>query len=74
MRRRITIEFGADEQTAKEVSMNIEATVLGQFGAHMLNEFIFRKEDLPETCGVELKVPDFLMDRLFRRKGAANGL
>lgn len=74
MRRKITIEFETDEQTANEVAMNIEATVLGQFGAHTLNEFIFHKEDFPECCGAVLQVPDFLVNRPFGKKVAADGL
>ncbi len=70
MRRRITIEVDA------EGTGNLVPEILGLVSAYMDAdvEISFAQRIFPEKPGAVLQVPDFLVDRPFRRKGAANGL
>ena len=71
MRRRITIEMEADESIVDKVTLEIEATTLGQFAARELNGFEMRREDLPEKVFRELQIPSFLC-RYTKAGNAAN--
>lgn len=76
MRQRIMIEVEADERVADEVVRNIEATALGQFGAHELGSYGMHKEILPEKNSGGLQMPSFLVNRPFakREEVAAHGI
>lgn len=69
MRQGIIIEVEADERVADEVVKNIEATALGQFGAHELDRYEMHKEIMPKKISSGIQVPSFLVDRPFARYG-----
>lgn len=71
MRQRITIEIEADERVVDEVTMNIEASALGQIGAHELAGYGIHKEILPERNFGGLQIPSFLVDRPFAKRREA---
>ncbi len=60
MKRRIIIELEGDEQVVNEITVNIEATAIGQMGCHEISGYGFHKEILPEGISGGIQLPVFM--------------
>ncbi len=67
MRQRLVIEMEGQEEIIKEMVANIEATTIGQIGAHQVRGqvmgYSFHKEMLPGRVSGGIQIPNFLNGR-----------